>query len=333
MRKVLFVIAFATISFNLFAQDALKVNFKPESAPDVDGWESVVLADKAFFEQGFVEFNALGGVVSVEPVFLITPEPANVRSINRAAGAYTGDLAEVMQSWIGVDSRYENDCDVIGIKISGLPAATYTFKSYHMDLGDQCGSFISSTSVNGTTVHEVEGIEGDMISHTASLEDIQGIHSDLVLTADQEIKITDTHVVETLDSITSYVSDQIVVTDVNDEVLIQFMNILPASTEMPNAMKIILVNGFELSLSENQVGINDQSLDTYNISIANLDNGVRFTGENISEVEVYSVSGQLVNSVYSSSNSAELNGLQKGVYIAKIKLNQGISINKKFVVR
>lgn len=332
MKKLFFYIALAIVSLNLFAQDELKVNFKPESAPDVDGWESVVLTDKAFFEDVFVEFDALGGIVYVEPVFLDAPEPTNVRSINRDGGGYTGELAEIMQSWVGVDSRYANDCDIFGLIISGLPAATYTFESYHLDLGDQCGSFLSTTSVNNEIIHESENFEGDMISHTASFDDIVGIHTDLELTFDQETKIFETQVTQTLDSITRYISDQIVVSDISDEVFIEFKNILPSSAEMPNAMKIILINGFKLYLSETQVGINDQHIDTPNISIMSRENGVIFKGENISEVKVYSLSGQLVNSVNSNGNRAELSGLQKGVYLAKIKLSQGISVNKKFVV-
>lgn len=330
---LLSAIAIAIFGFPVSAQDTLRVNFKPDAAPDVDGWESIVLTDKTLYEDGAYYFDLFGGSVSVEPVFLELPEANNVRSIDRGAGAYTGSLAEVMQSWIGVDSRYLNDCDVIGVKISGLPAATYTFQSFHQDLGDQCGSFYSSTSVEGTVVHETDFQVGDMISHTATLEDIKGVHTDLELTADQETMITETNAVESLEKVTQYVSDQIVSTGVSDEVVVKFKNLLAPAEEMPNAMKIIILNGFKFYLSEVQVGINNRLAGFNNVTVTSKTNGVIIKGEKLLEVEVYSITGQMVNAVSDINNSLQLNGLQNGIYVAKIKLNNGSVINKKFVIR
>ncbi len=71
-----------------------------------------------------------------------------MQMLNR--NAYTADPAytNLLQDWIGTDTRQPGDPLVL--TISGLPAGTYSWTSYHHDTQDQTGQF-------DVTIHDADG--------------------------------------------------------------------------------------------------------------------------------------------------------------------------------
>lgn len=329
-KNLLIFVCLLIMTFTVSAQDTLKVNFKTAGSPSEVGWDSILVSDKVLYVSGYTNFNAFSGTVSVAPVWLSNPEAANVRAVNRTNDRYTGPLSNILRNYIAVDSRYTNDCNVIGIDITGLPAGTYTLKSFHHDFQDQYGTFRITTSVNSSEVDA--NINGMMISHSLSLDVFNTTYPSEMVPDIQANDYQNHYVTSSLDSVTQYTFNKIVTTGKSDVVAVRFRNVLFPSGDMDHHVKFVLINGFMLYKSP-ATGIENKQSAQESINIAYETGGnVSITGEGISEVIIFSINGIMIEHIANVSNKAELTNLQKGVYIAKVGFKNGKTISKKLVV-
>lgn len=317
------------------AQDTLKVNFKPAGTPGADGWDSILVADKTAYAAGALNVNVFNSTVSVNPVWLMSPAAENVRAIDRndPAFQYTGPLANVLRSYIAVDSRYSNDCDMIGIQITGLPEGTYTFESYHHDFQDQYGSFTVSISLNGNIIEY--DIDEKMISHSIDLETFEERYT-IELDPLVAIAFQDHYVTNSLDSVTKYKFVQIESSGASDIILVSFKNILPPNPEMDHSLKFVLINGFKLykSPATDIENITFNSLSVYPNPVSGMLNiDLNSTASENINISIYDITGkELYHNYFKSITDQHLNldvsDFQPGIYMIKIYDNQTSRIGK-----
>jgi len=314
MRKLLLSSAIlAVLVLSASAQEALKIDFKSDAAQETEaGWEKIVIKDKTIPEVPSYSYSKFSGTVKVEPVWLNTPIAANVRAVNRATNFYKGDLALVINNFTGVDVRNSSDCDAVGVKISGLPAGTYSWKSYHHDVDDQHGKFTVKIENNAGVI--VQDQTERLITHS------------------KVVSFTEGYVVSSLDSICQYKYDKIVSAGVNDVIKVSFKSTLPADPNMTDhSVKIILINGFILT-KVSGVGVSEQ-LDP-KISILGERGGrISIKGENLSKVELYSINGTLLHRIVKTSNDMTISNLNAGIYLVKAIRANGEPLCRKISVR
>lgn len=337
-RKLLFTVCCSIMVFSVSAQDTIKVNFKPAGTPGDNTWDSILVVDKTAYDAGYTIFNAFGGTVLVKPVWLSSPVAENVRAVDRDHPdfQYTGQYAGVLRSYTAVDSRYANDCDVIGIEIIGLPAGTYTFESYHHDFNDQYGKFTVTTKINGDIVDE--DTDARMISHSMDADEFNDRYPDNQLDPTVADEFQEHYVTNTLDSITKYTFDQIESSGESDLVLVSFRNILTPDAEMDHSTKFIVINGFKLY--ETPAGIVENktlnSLSVYpNPASETLKIDFRSGIKNELSFSVIDFTGKavLMNASELTDGHLEIDTskLPKGVYLLKLSLNEE-QVVRKFVI-
>lgn len=342
MKKNLLLIAsFTLIVLSVPAQDTIKVNFKPSGTVGDIAWDSILVADKAAYESGYSIFSAFGGNVMVKPVWQTEPIDKNVRAVDRNNGdfQYTGQYAEVLRSYIAVDSRYDNNCNIIGIEIIGLPKGKYTFESYHHDFNDQHGSFTASTSINGTVV-DGDGTNEMMISHSMDSVEYNDRYPDNVLDSAEAVEFQKHYVTNSLDSVTKYSFDQIVSSGPSDIVLVSFKNVLQPDPVMSHYVKFIVINGFKLyetkTVETNIDDLTSNSVSVYPNPVSEILK-VDLPSGNIQELSysVVDITGKtvLMNTGQLIDNHIELDisKLSKGSYFFKLSLKEG-PIIRKFIV-
>ncbi len=333
--KLLLSVFFSLIVLTMSAQDTLKVNFKPAGTPGADGWDSILVADKTDYAAGALNVNIFNSTVSVTPVWLNSPVAENVRAIDRSGTEfqYTGPLANVLRSYIAVDSRYSNDCDMIGLQITGLPAGIYTFESYHHDFIDQYGSFTVSTSLNGNILDYVYGL---MISHSISAEQYNDRYPTNQLDPMVETEFQNHYVTNSLDSVTKYTYDQVESSGTSDIILVSFKNILPPDPDMNHSLKFVLINGFKLykgSASELE-NITSNSLSVYPNPVSGMLNiDLSSTSGKNMNISIFSITGKEVyknhfESITGQHLQLDISAFKPGIYMIKIYDNQTSKIGK-----
>lgn len=320
------------------AQDTIKVNFKPSGTPGDVAWDSILVSDKTEYDAGYTIYDAFGTSVLVKPVWLNSPVANNVRAVDRDHPdfQYTGQYAGVLRSYIAVDSRYENDCDIIGIEIIGLPEGTYTFESYHHDFNDQYGKFTVTTTINENTVDE--DMSGRMISHSMDTAEFNDRYPDNKLDPMVAIEFQEHYVTNSLDSITKYTFDQIESSGISDIIRVSFKNVLSPDPEMNESQKFVVVNGFQLY--ETVINsIEDLTLNSVSVypNPAYETLKIDFLSGNVHKLSfsVVDITGKTV-----LMNTSELMGrhldidiskLPKGVYLLKLSMKEE-QIVRKFVI-
>jgi hypothetical protein len=345
-KRLLSFLCCALLALSVLAQDTLKVNFKPSGTIGDPTWDSILVADKAEFNQAST-FNKFGNVVLVKPVWKTTTIDNNYRSIDRNNNdfQYTGKYSEVFRSFIAADIRQENDCDAIGVEISNLPEGSYTFVSYHHDFIDQHGVFAATTSVGGTVVDE-DATRELMVSHsmdTAQYNDRYPVaeYADAQFTSPEMAEqFQETYVTNTLDSITSYKFEDIVITGPTDIVLVLFKSPSGNDPDVSHNRKLIVLNGFQLyknpeSVTE-KINIASNTVSVYPNPASEVLR-VGFQSEDIDNVSfsIIDITGKTLlrntSQVVSKRMDVDISSLQKGTYFIKVSQKED-QIVKKFVI-
>lgn len=321
------------------AQDTIRVNFKPAGTPGDIEWDSILVADKAAYEEGYSLYSAFGSSVLIKPVWLNSPVAENVRAVDRNNQdfQYTGEFASVLRSYIAVDSRYANDCDIIGVEIVGLPEGTYTFESYHHDFIDQYGKFTVMTSVNGAVVDA--DVFGRMISHTIDTVRYNSRYPDNKLLDPVVADEFQAHyVVSSLDSITKYTFDQIESSGISDVILVSFKNELIPDPAMDHSLKFVLINGFQL-YETIELSAENNTLNSFSVypnpatELLKID----FQSGNGNEISysVIDITGKtvLMNTAELTDRNLEIDvsKLSDGVYLLKLTMKEEQMV-RKFVI-
>lgn len=335
MKKNLLITAVILIAsvLTISAQDSLKVNFKKSGEGAIEsGWDSLMVGDKAEYGAGAKTFFAFDNTpISVEPLWLASPEASNTRAIARTSNGYKGSLQNMLSTYIAVDTKHTNDCDAVGVKISGLPAGKYIFNSYHHDFRDQLGSFTVSVSVNGD---EVEAVETPMmISHSIDYETFVATYGALEEAKSEEyIKH---FVVASLDSVTQFTSGEIVSSGTTDEIIVSFTSVLTPSDDMSENEKLILINGFTLAESEStNIRTSKTTLSPEFKVVCEMGGRVLVTSDSqMANVKLFNVAGQLIKEIKNPGNNAEFSNLRKGLYIVNVGVVNGGGSSKKIITK
>jgi hypothetical protein len=220
MKKLIYVsIVILLAVMSQATADSLKVDFNGNN------YGSVIVQTQAGFQAynarnevpaDFVPVNysAFGTTITVTPTWASGASAAAMQSWWRDnAYGYSTDPADMLDlviDWIGTDIRQVGD--PLTLTISGLPAGTYSWRSYHHDTQNQTGHF--SVSVNDAAGSVTT--TGLQVSSSQSLSDL------------------------TLTDVTKF-ETQIVSDGVNPVALVF------EATDTPNYNTMFVMNGFEVS--------------------------------------------------------------------------------------
>ncbi|HTL72405.1 MAG TPA: glycoside hydrolase family 98 domain-containing protein, partial [bacterium] len=133
--------------------DSLKVDFNGSSAQTMSGYLAYSAQHEVSASFGPRNYSAFGTTITVTPTWTGSPATntamqAIVRGSFNGYSTNAADLPDLLIDWIGTDQR-ESPGDPMTLTISGLPAGTYGWLSYHHDTQDQQGHF--SVTVNDAT--------------------------------------------------------------------------------------------------------------------------------------------------------------------------------------
>ncbi len=137
----------------LVAQD-LKIDFGRPTTPVAAGYVGYIANHEVPTEFTAQTFSAFGGTdnITVTPSFGAPPVAGqNPQMIDR------GSADALLRDWIGIDNRSPANYvgDPMTITVTGVPAGTYRWKSYHHDPNDQTGLInITITDKDGATLIE-----------------------------------------------------------------------------------------------------------------------------------------------------------------------------------
>ena len=126
------------------AQAQLKIDFTVTGGAVQPGYQGYFATDKAAASFTAQSYQAFGTTVTIQPTWVAGANAGALRMIDR--GTDDGmDPQDLLRDWIGTDTR-TTPADPMTLTISGLPAGTYQWVSYHHDPQDQTGIF--DTTVN-----------------------------------------------------------------------------------------------------------------------------------------------------------------------------------------
>jgi hypothetical protein len=148
--------------------ESLKVDFNGASAQTMSGYQAYTAQHEVAGTFGARSYSAFGTNITITPTWTGTPptntaQQAIVRASANGYSSNAADMLDLMIDWIGTDQR-ENPGDPMTLTISGLPAGTYGWLSYHHDTQDQQGHF--SVTVNDAT--GAATTSGLQVSHSLS---------------------------------------------------------------------------------------------------------------------------------------------------------------------
>lgn len=165
----------AVIDANSFTGETVGFTTQPtDEVPGVDAGSSYItwLANLPQSLVGDVNDFGEGDVLdadviwSVQGPFPWTPSNTAMQMYNRAGDADLATLATngydsaLLEDWIGTDARgsLATSSEPMVLTLSGVPAGTYSWNSYHHDAADQTGSF-SVTVVDAAGSSTTTGID------------------------------------------------------------------------------------------------------------------------------------------------------------------------------
>ncbi|MAB47132.1 MAG: hypothetical protein CMC05_00695 [Flavobacteriaceae bacterium] len=95
---------------------------------------------------------------------------------------------------------------------------------------------------------------------------------------------------------------------------------------------------FEIVFNAETLGVNDNSLNDHQLSITKLnEDDIKFIVNNsslIENIKLYSLEGKLIcdNNIHSQSSILNLPNRSSGIYLARVKLNSGVIVNRKLTL-
>lgn len=151
------------------AQATLKIDFSQTGDPVEAGYQGYFADHEQAATFTSQSYSAFGAIVTLTPSWASGATPQAMQMIDRSGSgrnAYTGDHADLINDWIGTDGRQPGD--PMTLAISGLPAGTYEWLSYHHDTDDQTGMFdvTLNDAAGSATIVDID------ISHSAT--DVDG---------------------------------------------------------------------------------------------------------------------------------------------------------------
>jgi len=165
MKRLMTLVLSCLLLGSVAVQGQLRIDFTVTGGPVEAGYQGyfATRSDAATFTAQ--SYSAFGATVTLQPTW--APGAANtaMAMIDRSASGrngYTGEHANLINTWIGTDTRQVGN--PMRLTISGLPRGSYSWLSYHHDTDDQTGIF-TVTVVDATGSHTTTDID---ISHSES---------------------------------------------------------------------------------------------------------------------------------------------------------------------
>jgi hypothetical protein len=221
MTKLIYV--FIVILLAVMPQTAgetLQVDFTNTGGAVQSGYQGYYATHEVASTFTAQSYLAFGTTVTVTPTWAAGAPAAAMQMLARgnSYGYSTApaDMLDLVADWIGTDQREVGD--PMTLTISGLPAGTYNWRSYHHDTQNQTGHF--SVKANDATGSKTT--TGLQVSSSQSLSDL------------------------TLADVTKF--DTTLVSDGVNPVALVF-----EATDTPNFNTMFVMNGFEISNSTPEI--------------------------------------------------------------------------------
>ena len=124
----------------------LFIDFSSQTSPNNAGYQAYRAANANASSFTAQSFSAFGTTVTIQPVWDIPAANASMRVVDRGTAnvGQLGEKADLLRDWLGTDQRTSaghSGSNPMTFTISGLPAGTYQWVSYHHDPNDQTGIF------------------------------------------------------------------------------------------------------------------------------------------------------------------------------------------------
>ncbi len=267
--------------------NALRIDFGTSSSPVETDWQAMVFSDKATPSSEFTSFSAMGTTLQVKVSFIEEiGTSASTRSINRGGTNYSDEKYDLLTDWIAADVL-GGTSRTLAIEVTGLPAGTYTWKSYHHDFGDQRGTFIGKIENNAGVISDYGS------AYQISLSD-PGM-------------TTHPGYANTFLDVTQYFNDAIVSSGPTDVIKVYLSYEYPLgheSIDHPN--KLLVINGFELyetpevlpeiiHVTETDLSFNGSSFDEFYVTAEDLTENITITAPSGYTVTPSTLSPDVVN--------------------------------------
>jgi Glycosyl hydrolase family 98/Glycosyl hydrolase family 98 C-terminal domain/Carbohydrate binding module (family 6) len=144
------LIAIFLTAWSRVSAESLKVDFNGSSAQTMSGCQAYTAQHEVAGSFGSRIYSAFGTNITVTPTWTGSPatNTAQQAIVRPSANGYSTNAAErldLLIDWIGTDQR-ESPGDPMTLTLSGLPAGTYGWLSYHHDTQDQQGRFSVTVS-------------------------------------------------------------------------------------------------------------------------------------------------------------------------------------------
>jgi hypothetical protein len=116
----------------------LKIDFNQAGGAVEAGYQGYFATDKSAASFTAQSYSAFDATVTIQPTWAAGANAACLRMIDRGVTDVI-EAPSLMRDWIGTDTRQPGD--PMTLTITGLPAGTYQWVSYHHDRNDQTGIF------------------------------------------------------------------------------------------------------------------------------------------------------------------------------------------------
>ncbi len=189
MKRMFLMVAVASLALAAVAQANLMIDFGQPTTPVQAGYEAFVGEhENALSLYTPQSYTAFGETVTLSASWNpVLPDWRAMQMIDRA-GNDGEDTPDLMRDWIGTDTRGLHG-DPLTLTISGLPAGTYQWLSYHHDTQDQTGIFdvIVSDALGSQTFTDIDISDGNsgvkaLADATKFITTITSDGSDITLT-------------------------------------------------------------------------------------------------------------------------------------------------------
>ena len=141
------------------AHAQLLVDFSQTAGPLAAGFQAYRADHEVAATFTAQSYSVFGTTVTIQPTWAQPSYPASMQMIQRPLSTYpVQDNGDLLQDWIGTDNRVNTGSaptpgiNDMTLTITGLPAGTYRWISYHHDPQDQTGLFdVTLTDAMGST--------------------------------------------------------------------------------------------------------------------------------------------------------------------------------------
>lgn len=143
MKKTIILVCLCLLVGLGTSQAQLKIDFGVVGGAVQEGYQGYFATDKNLASFSAQSYSAFGATVTIRPTWASNVVADCVRMIDRGV-VDVPEAPALLRDWIGTDTRQVGD--PMTFTISGLPAGSYEWISYHHDRNDQTGIF--SVTVN-----------------------------------------------------------------------------------------------------------------------------------------------------------------------------------------